>query len=97
MSVLSGTKALAFGTARGRASTSAIRHLHGRNLRPRKAGYAANIVANRESGAEHGHREVWVSGALGDVKGGPRRILVLRERDETFFLNYLLCKPASLQ
>ena len=53
-------KALAFGTARGRASTSAIRHLHGRNLRPRKAGYAANIVANRESGAEHGHREVWM-------------------------------------
>ena len=67
--ILSGTKALAFVTTPGRASAEATNGLRHPTLGPRYAGTAERIVAIRDRGAECGLGGIWISGALGDVRG----------------------------
>ena len=74
--ILSGTKALAFVTNPGRSSAEATNGLRHPTLGPGYAGTAERIVAIRDCGAECGLRGIWVSGALGDVRGARRSLLV---------------------
>ena len=78
--ILGGTKALAFLTKPGRDSASATNSLLCRSLGPRHAGTAERIVAIRDCGAECGLGGIWVSGALGDVRGARRSLLVEIEK-----------------